>query len=64
MSEFESTSSFLEYNGKFFEIVYSDDHPVLLRLHSESFISLKSCSHQFFAQEQPPEDLFEAESDT
>jgi len=66
MFEIELTSSFLEYDDKFFEIVYSDDHPDFIYIPWAPPIFIL-CPHQFFAQvvrEQPPEELFEAKSDT
>jgi len=66
MSECELKSSFLEYNGESVEIVYSDDHPDFVytpKAHPDFILF----SHQLFAQviqEQPLEELFEAENDT
>jgi len=63
MFEIKPTSSLLEYNDEFFEVVYSNDQPDFIYTSKASpvFIMLP---HQLFLQviqEYPAEDLFEAE---
>jgi len=64
MSEIEPTTSLLEYDGEFFEIVYYQPDLIYTPRASATFIML---SHQLFSQviqEYPLEDLFEAEGET
>ena len=66
MPEIKSVSLLLEYCGEFYEIVYSDDHPDFIYTPSVPPVFILF-PHQLFSQviqEQPPEDLFETESDT
>ena len=66
MLEIELSSLLLEYDGELYEIVYSDDHPDFIYTPSVPPIFILF-PHQLFPQviqEQPPEDLFETESDT
>ena len=66
MPEIEPNSHLLKYDGEFFEIVYSDDHPDFIYFSSVPLVFILLL-HQLFPQviqEQPPEDLFEAKNDT
>ena len=65
MSETELNSPLLEYSCEFFEIVYSDDHSNFIYILSVPpvFILLPYQLFPRVIQEQPPEDLFETDSD-
>ena len=66
MFEIKPNSPLLEYDSELFEIVYSNDHPYFIYTPSAPPVFILF-SHQLFSQviqEQPPEDLFETESDT